>query len=352
MATNPFASQSQLMNAIKEEEELAPKYEPPNDIPVEKIAELAKPPQKLTLIKSIPKLKNDLAFNSIVTFQSSTSFIWCTPNCTNTETEIMDAFTSSRASSNNCITFNKLLLSWCNNSECSPSHLASLASSALKTKQKLGLTDLETLELSIRRRNVQDWKCSFKSLYYSYRNSRTSIFLYRNSMFDVIFGAGVAKIINSSLGVRRKLKDEDIEFLVVGDEVIDYVAEKKSRDPMDEDYVSGEEDVIADIVLKNKTSSLEIRAGNIHALYDWLLNWEDPKVAQPLPSLFSMDSFLGCKMAQVSVAKNCKFTACVSDTLRDGFKLDLIGSMFPAQFEAIVEVLEKNHPDLDYSVVK
>jgi hypothetical protein len=203
-------------------------------------------------------------------------------------------------------------------SKRAPPYVAELAKS-LEISRKLPNKGKKEISKDFLQEELEEWKISFRSVYFMVRNGESRFFYYVNSEFSVLFSSQGEKdslnavLSNSTVGLRKALQIDGIEF-----------TEKKKT-------------------CQKKIWPLEFDGvEQVHGLYDFLLKWTEPrsdKRSQSLPLLYSHTAFLNASLKSSKVIRSSK----ILSTDRDGYRMVIEGILFP---EAIIKLLrifkEKN----------
>ncbi|KAI8895321.1 hypothetical protein BC833DRAFT_601692 [Globomyces pollinis-pini] len=307
---------------------------------------------ELTTLDHIPV---EWSIKTKVTITSKETFEWCCNTTSKSDSLSLLEFVSSDENNENLAAqMHQIRYSWVYEVKMPPSHSSIVAKALgkLKSKNNLILHEHEKSELNYFKEKEEQWKQSFQSAYMMVRNGSSDYLVYINSMFTIVFlsekdASGKvltkASLNRSSLGFRLILKDQDIEF-----EPYSKISKPK---PSVIDLENAEDDMLKDdIFLKRSgtddglgTVGLKFTSKvSVHGLYDFILNWSDPRLeirTASLPILMSHKPFLGAQIHQ------CKLIRSVVQS-NDAVKLyqvSITGYLLPSQCKALLELVRKQH---------
>jgi hypothetical protein len=199
----------------------------------------------------------------------------------------------------------------------------------LKSLEKLGNSKRNSKKTAIDsylQEEIEEWKTSFRSVYFMVRNGESRFFYYLNSEFSVLFCQNEqdslkAYLSSSTVGLRKALEMDAIEF-----------TEKKNNS-------------------QKKTWPLEFHGvEQVHGLYDFLLKWAEPrsdKRCQSLPLLYSQTAFLNASLKSSKVFCIFDFKVIRSSKIQsadgDGYRMVIEGILFPESIIRLLDIFkEKN----------
>ncbi|KAJ1547340.1 hypothetical protein HK096_003336, partial [Nowakowskiella sp. JEL0078] len=202
----------------------------------------------------------------------------------------------------------------------------------------------QILELEYWRQSKKDWKVAFQSLYSAMKNEECPYFYYSSTETSVLFTSEgsnrnnecEAIMSHSTKGLRKILKDEDVQFISI-------VISRRTRNS---NITSSKSTFYAD-----PEDSMPLRFSgkrNVHALFDWLLNWTDGEFLQQQsalsePVLIAPSCFLGASLKCAEV----KQSILSSSDSKKIFKLEvsITTGLLPSTVKKIIEMVKNKDRD-------
>ncbi|TPX43116.1 hypothetical protein SeLEV6574_g05237 [Synchytrium endobioticum] len=312
-------------------------------------------------------LPQDRTLKKSVAFLSREPFDWCCAKSSIEESLNLSTFVQgSYQRDDPKVIFDHCLYYWAFIERPPPIQVALITKVLPKEDRQSHLKDEELAGLKHFQACEEQWKQAFRSVYHSVRNNLTDEFYYMNDDFAAVFSAGRSTtsgeceviISNSTQGLRRALQREGIAFdmcprkkrmadnvQVIEEDVEQELAEFGQEQPGRIVVMNGKD-------ARTEYTSLHFKGhASVHSLFDYLLNWRDPRAhrrASQLPILLSLKPFLHATLKTLEILKNGKLLNNEVDPMtglakiETMYKLELAGYILPRVVSALTSLMVTN----------
>jgi len=309
-------------------------------------------------LKQEPNLPYDYTIKKKITFYSNSSFDWCGEQTTQDESICLQSFVKDNKLNDIYKRIQQLLYYYIYPSD-------QLSISSIKVLQKIlwkgknkDLNDLinnPTInedtreEIKYFRKIEDDWRQSFRSLYFNLKNRITDCFYYINYNFAVVFlstnkitnsNSYQAVLTNSTPYLKSLLENEGISFIEIPYNPTSTIKIKQ------EINMSSFNEKNGNILLFNDIIS-------IHGLFNFLLNW---KINQNLkdifiPFLISTKPFLNSSIKSNQLFKNSVIKRSIYNMKQrknitdEIYQFSIEGYILPSIYYELIHILIEKYND-------